>query len=91
MPSKYADRSAEDQDDVQMLTFEQFADFESPMVRENAQPHNDPNSPNYINSPPPASWGRLYLMVLGDFGLSFTWLCKFAVATYVQIASSPIC
>lgn len=24
---------------------------------------------------------RLYLMVSADFGLSFTWLCKFAVAT----------
>lgn len=30
---------------------------------------------------PPASKLRLYLMVCGDFGLSFTWLCKFAVAT----------
>lgn len=32
---------------------------------------------------PFASKPRLYLMVLADFGLSFTWLCKFAVATYV--------
>lgn len=31
----------------------------------------------------PASRSRLYLMVMADFGLSFIWLCKFAVATYV--------
>lgn len=34
---------------------------------------------------PFASKSRLYLMVLADFGLSFTWLCKFAVATYVFV------
>lgn len=36
---------------------------------------------------PFASRSRLYLMVLADFGLSFTWLCKFAVATYVMFSS----
>lgn len=29
----------------------------------------------------PTSKRRLYLMVLADFGLAFTWLSKFAVAT----------
>lgn len=38
---------------------------------------------------PFASRRRLYLMVLADFGLSFTWLCKFAVATYVS-PNSPL-
>lgn len=35
----------------------------------------------FPNVPTPTSRRRLYLMVLADFGLSFTWLSKFAVAT----------
>ena len=40
-------------------------------------------------APLPASRSRLYLMVLADFGLSFTWLCKFAVATFVTSHINP--
>lgn len=50
-------------------------------------PPEDPDDEEHAPSSPFASVRaptprlRLYLMVLADFGLAFTWLTKFAVAT----------
>lgn len=39
------------------------------------------SSDPFPDFPSPTPTHRLYLMVLADFGLAFTWLCKYAVAT----------
>lgn len=52
-----------------------FISPEEPVSEEQAPP-----SP-FSAAPTPTSNSRLYLMVLADFGLAFTWLAKFAVAT----------
>ena len=70
--------------------------YEQPSVKSvqtpsDAQPDNNPvkqpehdleNGTDLFHTvPAPASMRRIYLMVMADFGLAFTWLCKFAVAT----------
>lgn len=52
--------------------------FEPPYQHHDNQADEDSPFPSQLPQTPRF---RLYLMVLADFGLSFTWLCKFAVAT----------
>lgn len=82
----------EPREEAHILTLEQFGLAEdsqdntsSPSTNVKSTPTTTP--PDEIEQTPqtqgpaPASMRRIYLMVLADFGLAFTWLCKFAVAT----------
>lgn len=57
------------------VTLSKFIPPEESQDEEHATPSLFPSVPT------PTSRRRLYLMVLADFGLSFAWLSKFAVAT----------
>eukprot|EP00177_Eucheuma_denticulatum_P005780 GFKZ01010555.1.p1 GENE.GFKZ01010555.1~~GFKZ01010555.1.p1 ORF type:complete len:613 (-),score=110.92 GFKZ01010555.1:520-2358(-) len=50
----------------------------SPLSNQGQQHGPDDHRPDELPQTPRS---RLYLMVLADFGLAFTWLCKFAIAT----------
>lgn len=71
--------SPEPREEAQILTLEEFGAFED-VETKSASPVEEADIAAQ-NSPQYASRQRLYLMVLADFGLAFTWLCKFAVAT----------
>lgn len=87
MPSNHSPSLNEATDEIRTLTFEQFEGSEPQSAPEKAQlPENGGTESDLLDQLPWVSQRKLYLMVMGDFGLSFTWLCKFAVATYVDSA-----
>lgn len=85
MPSNVSSSVNGAVDDIRTLTFEDFETSVPQSTKEAVQIPEDGDTKPDDDQPPLVSKRKLYLMVLGDFGLSFTWLCKFAVATYVDL------